>query len=221
MRSREGLGTDLRKTWTTENPVGVTTDLRFLAIARLIRPQGRRGEIAAEILTDVPGRFEKLDSAFLEQPGGEPSSVKVESAWLHKGRVILKLSGIDSIEEASRLRGRLILVPSSERAALAAHQYYVWELEGCRVVRDLDGVTMEIGIVTQVEPTSGVPLLHVAPTKMSKAPAKGNGDLNTRAKERPPDELLIPLAQAICERIDISAKLIVIDPPEDLLELNE
>ena len=195
-----------------------TTDLGFLAIARLIKPQGRRGEIAAEILTDVPGRFDTLHSAFLEQPGTEPSSVNVENAWLHKGRVILKLAGIDSIDEANRLRGRHILVPRHERAALASDQYYLWELEGCRVVRDLDGVTIEIGIVTEVEPTKGVPLLHVAPIK---APAKESGDLDAREEAGPRDELLIPLAQVICQRIDIGAKLIVIDPPEDLLELNE
>jgi len=197
--------------------VSRTTDPGFLAIARLIRPQGRRGEMAAEILTDVRGRFDKLRSAFLEQPGAEPSSVKVENAWLHKGRVVLKLAGVDSIDEANRLRGRLILLPPSERATLETHQYYVWELEGCRVVRDLDGVTMEIGIVTEVESTEGVPLLHVAPIK---AEAKDNADIEEREKARPREELLIPLAQTICERIDIEAKLIVIDPPEDLLELN-
>ncbi|HMD96819.1 MAG TPA: ribosome maturation factor RimM [Terriglobia bacterium] len=197
--------------------VSRTTDPGFLAIARLIRPQGRRGEMAAEILTDVPRRFDQLRSAFLEQPGAEPRSVSVENAWPHKGRVILKLAGIDSIDEANLLRGRLVLLPRSERAALATHQYYIWELQGCRVVRDLDGVTMEIGIVTEVEPTEGVPLLHVAPIG---AQAKDTSDLDPREHARPSDELLIPLAQAICERIDIDAKLIVIDPPEDLLELN-
>jgi len=194
-----------------------TTDLGFVAIARLIRPQGRRGEMAAEILSDVPRRFDKLRAAFLEQPGAEPKSVNVENAWLHRGRVILKLAGTDSIDEANRLRGRLVLLPCSERAALPADQYYVWELEGCRVVRDLDGVTMEIGIVTEVEPTEGVPLLHVAPIR---AQAKDGGELDAGKEARPGEELLIPLAQAICERIDIAAKLIVIDPPEDLLELN-
>jgi len=173
--------------------------------------------MAAEILTDVPRRFDQLRSAFLEQPGAEPRSVSVENAWPHKGRVILKLAGIDSIDEANLLRGRLVLLPRSERAALATHQYYIWELQGCRVVRDLDGVTMEIGIVTEVEPTEGVPLLHVAPIG---AQAKDTSDLDPREHARPSDELLIPLAQAICERIDIDAKLIVIDPPEDLLELN-
>ena len=210
------MGTAL-KTRTTVNMASPASDPGFLAIARLIKPQGRRGEMAAEILTDVPGRFDKLRSAFLEQPGGQPSSVNLENAWLHKGRVILKLAGIDSIDEADRLRGRHILVPRNERAALAAHQYYLWELEGCRVVRDLDGVTMEIGIVTEVEPTEGVPLLHVVPIK---APAKETGNRDAREKAGPRDELLIPLAQAICGRIDIGAKLIVIDPPEDLLELN-
>ena len=195
-----------------------TANKQFLAIARIVRPQGRRGEVAAELLTDFPLRFASLRAAFLEQPGGEPAPVNVEKAWLHKGRVILKFSGVDSIDEASRLRGRHVLVPRSERVLLAAHQYYVWELEGSRVVRDLDGVTIEVGTVTEVEATEGVPLLHVAPVARSKAqPAKGG----KREAGRLQREVLIPLAQAICKRIDTQARIIVVDPPDDLLELNQ
>ena len=199
-----------------KNEARLGADPRFLAVARIVRSQGRRGEVTAEVLTDFPSRFGSLHTAFLDEPGGEPCSINVENAWLHKGRVVLKFSGVDSIEEASRLRGRHVLIPSSEKVALAAHQYYVWELEGCRVVRDLDGVTLEVGIVTEVEPTQGVALLHVAPIKAQTRESPGpNG-----RKEAHGDELLIPLAQAICRCIDVGAKLIVIDPPEDLLELN-
>jgi len=172
---------------------------QFLTIARVIRPQGRRGEVAAEILTDFPARFEKLRSAFLEAPGETPRPVTVESAWRHKGRVILKFRGIDSIEHASRLRGSHLVIPREERAPLPAHHYYLWELPGCRVVEKHEG--QEIGTVTDVELTKGVALLHVA-----RREGKG--------------EVLIPLAQEICTRIDPESHTIVIDPPEDLLELN-
>jgi ribosomal 30S subunit maturation factor RimM len=62
------------------------------------------------------------------------------------------------------------------------------------------GVRRDLGTVTDVEPTGGVDLLHVA---------------------APRGEVLIPLAQAICVRIDPEAGEIVIDPPEDLLDLND
>jgi 16S rRNA processing protein RimM len=172
---------------------------QFLTIARVLRPQGRKGEVAAEILTDFPARFEKLRHAFLEEPGQTPRSITVEGAWAHKGRVILKLSGIDSIESASRLRGLCLLIPWEQRTALPAHHYYLWELRGCRIVWERQ--KKEIGTVTDIEPTGGVALLHVE-----------------RCDGR--DEVLIPLAQEICTRIDPAGKIIVIDPPEDLLELN-
>jgi len=171
----------------------------FLAVARIVRPQGRRGEVAAEILTDFPERLGKLRRAYLENPGCRPEPVGVDRVWPHKGRVILKLSGVDSIAQAARLRGRHMLIPRDERMPLAAHQHYIWELTGCRVVKECQGAQREVGTVTDVEPTGGTDLLHVA---------------------TPRGEVLIPLAQDICRRIDTAAKTIVIDPPEDLLELN-
>jgi 16S rRNA processing protein RimM len=172
---------------------------RFLAVARIVRPQGRRGEVVAEILTDFPQRFAELRRAYLENPASQPQPVRVESVWPHKGRVVLKFSGVDSIDQANRLRGVHVLIPREERMPLPAHQYYVWELKGCHVIAQRQGAPSEVGTVTEVEPTGGVDLLHVA---------------------TPRGEVLIPLAQDICRQIDTVAKTIVIDPPEDLLDLN-
>jgi len=188
-----------------ETPKGVpeTGAGQFLAIARIVRPQGRRGEVIAEILTDFPERFGRLARAYLEVTDREPRAVAVEGSWPHKGRIVLKFSGVDSIDEADRLRGLHVFILREDRVVLPEHSYYVWDLEGCRVVRDLDGAEQEVGIVTEVERTGGAELLHVA-----------------RASGRGP-ELLIPLAQDVCKRIDIAAKTILVDPPEDLLELNK
>jgi len=172
---------------------------RFLAIARILRPQGRKGEVAAEILTDFPERFQQLPAAYLEVPGETPKAVGLERTWLHKGQIILKLSGIDSIESASRLRGLQVLIPWEQRAPLSPHHYYLSELQGCRVIWERQG--REIGTVTEVEPTGGVDVLHVR---------RPDGE----------NEVLIPLAQEICTRIDPASQTIVIDPPEDLLDLN-
>jgi 16S rRNA processing protein RimM len=178
-----------------------------LAVARLVKTQGRRGEVLAEILTDFPGRFQELREAFLgneshhaEVVNAEP--VKIEDAWPHKGGMVLKFSGVDSISQALRLVGLHVLIPRQERAELPAHHYYLWELEGCRVVTERDGARSEVGTVTEVQRTGGVDVLHVA------------------RRDGRRGEVLIPLAQAICTRIDTEARIIVIDPPEDLLEVN-
>lgn len=203
----------------------------FLAIARFVRPQGRKGEVAAEILTDFPERFAKLSRAYLENPGTEPEPVRVEHAWLHQGRVILKLSGVNSIDQAERLRGRHLLVPKGERAPLPSGRYYIADLVGCRVVRrPAAGPEQEIGLVTEVEATGGVDLLHVAPSRTAGVrPAvqqqKAESGRRSGATRGPTagnekEDILIPLARAICIQIDPEARLIVVDPPQDLLELN-
>jgi len=171
----------------------------FLTIARILRPQGRKGEVAAEILTDFPERFQELRSVFLEAPGQDPQSVALERSWPHKGRIILKLSGVDSIESAASLRGVAVLIPWEQRRSLPPNHYYVCELQGCRVIWERQGA--ELGTVTEVEPTGGVQVLHV-----ERLDGKG--------------EILIPLAQEICTRIDLAAQTILVDPPEELLELN-
>lgn len=174
----------------------------FLAIARILKPQGRRGEVCAEILTDFPDRFHQLRRVFIENAGEAPRELAIDFVWPHKGRVVLKFAGVDSIDGAERLRGRYVLVPFEERVALAGHSYYWSELCGCSVVTGSPGAWTEIGAVESVEPTSGTALLHVA--------RKGSRS-----------EVLIPLAEEICTRIDPESKIIVIDPPENLLELND
>ena len=171
----------------------------FIAIARVVRPQGRKGEVLAEILTDFPSRFRDLNRVFLDAPGNPPQVVTVENTWLHKGKVVLKLAGIGSIDDAETLRGRLVLVPEEERVTLSANQYYLWELKGCQVVVESGGTRKPLGIVTEIERTGGVDLLHVSDDSR---------------------EVLVPFAEAICKVIDPEARLIVIDPPEDLLDLN-
>jgi 16S rRNA processing protein RimM len=179
---------------------------RFLAIARIVRPQGRRGEVVAEVLTDYPSRFQELRTVLLENPGHAPDPLTIEGTWPHKGRVVIKFSGVDSIEGASQLRGRCILIPRDQKTPLPEHHYYFWELKGCQVVAEKGGRRYTVGTVTEVEPIAGVHLLHV--------------ERRSEESGRPRSEVLIPLAQEICRHIDTQAKLIVIDPPEDLLDLN-
>lgn len=179
------------------------TSEQFLAVARVLKPQGRRGEVVADILTDFPERFENLTRAFLENKNGGPRAVEIENTWPHKGRIVLKFSGVDSIDQADSLRGLHVFIRREDRVALPEHHFYVWELEGCRVMRELAGSAREVGVVTGIERTGGVDLLRVGRA------GRGSG------------ELLIPLTLDICTRIDTAEKTIVIEPPDDLLELND
>ena len=176
-------------------------DEGWLAIARIVRPRGRKGEVVAEVLTDFPERFSALRSVYLETSGALPEVVQIADSWWHRDALVLRFAGVDSISQAETLRGRLVVIPRTERAKLGDHQYFLWELVGCAVLRR-DGQL--VGTVTAVEPTGGVDLLKVTPE---------GGDQNT-------EDLLIPLAEEICTVIDLAARRIVIEPPEGLLDLN-
>src|SRR5690242_20546910 len=93
------------------------TGAPWVILARLVRPQGRHGEILADILTDFPERFAERKRLFLvsRETSREPvREALLESHWLHKGRVVLKFSGVDSINDADALRGLLVAIPASE-----------------------------------------------------------------------------------------------------------
>jgi 16S rRNA processing protein RimM len=166
----------------------------LVAIAKIVRTRGLKGEVVAEILTDFPERFELLEDVTAIRNGSERLDLKIEKFWFQNGRVILKFEDYNSIETAETLRDREICVPESDAVELEDDEFYDWELEGCKV-ETIDG--MEIGSVRELMRTGGTELLVI------------QGDTK---------EFLIPFAEAICIEVDVENKLIKIDPPEGLLE---
>jgi 16S rRNA processing protein RimM len=166
----------------------------LVAIAKIVRTRGLKGEVVAEILTDFPERFELLEHVTAIRNGSERLDLKIEKFWFQNGRVILKFAGYDSIESAETLRDHEICVAESEAVELEEGEFYDWELEGCRV-ETVDGIA--IGKVRELMRTGGTELLVI---------------------ESETQEYLIPFAEAICVEVDIESKLIKIDPPEGLLE---
>jgi 16S rRNA processing protein RimM len=171
-----------------------------VTLARILRPRGLRGEVAAEILTDFPERLPKLREVWLAGERSAPRRVRVERCWLSPGRggqVIFHFADINSIEEAQPLRGLEVQVPIEQRAQLQAGNYFVGDLVGCQVWEA--GASSALGSVRDVEFPGGVPLLAV--------------DTNA-------GEVLVPLAAEFCTRIDVKTKRIDVQLPEGLLDLN-
>lgn len=168
--------------------------MELVAVARIVRTRGLKGEVVAEILTDFPERFELLDAVTAVRESGEQLELKIEKFWFQNGRVILKFEGYDSIESGEMLRNVEICVPESDAVELDEGEYFDWELAGCKV-ETISGEA--IGEVRELMRTGGTELLVVA------------GETK---------EYLIPFANAICVEVDIENKLIKIDPPDGLLE---
>jgi 16S rRNA processing protein RimM len=185
----------------------------FITIARVARVQGRFGEVAAELHTDFPERFEQRRTLYAWTAGSDQRrELHLEEYWPHKGGMVFKFEGVDSIEEAEKLLGSEIQIPAGERAELDQGAFYVSELLGCMVVEvggaeskseggvEL-GVTRNIGTVVDVNFGAGTaPLLIV----------------NSEGGQ----EFMIPFVESFTKKLDVKAKRIEMQLPEGMLELD-
>ena len=165
----------------------------LVAVARIAKPRGLKGELAADILTDFPERFVSLVDVTAVMPDATKRELKIEKHWFQSGRVVLKFVGLDSIEAAETLRNADICVQEDDAVDLEDDEYFDWQLAGCEV-KTLDGTV--IGTVRELMRTGATEILVVDGEK----------------------EYLIPFANSICTDVDIENKVIVVDPPEGLLE---
>ncbi|MET0552675.1 MAG: ribosome maturation factor RimM [Vicinamibacteria bacterium] len=162
----------------------------MVAIGRIVKPQGRHGEVVVESFSDVPERFPSLREAYVPGPGGTARAVRVTSCWPHKQRFVLKLAGVESIDDAEQYRGLELRIGEEELAALPDGSYYHHQLRGLRV-EDERGAPL--GEVTEVMTPGATPVLVV----------KGQGG-----------ELMIPLADAFVHEVDLARGRMVATRPE-------
>jgi 16S rRNA processing protein RimM len=192
---------------------------RWLQIARVLKPRGNKGEVAAELLSDFSARFSALSHIYLAKESGTPYRVAVERFWMdqnHPGQGVFHFEGSHTISDAEKFRGLDVFLPIEERVALPAGQYFVTDLIGCTVFEfatgesklaspacDAEIAPRVIGTVRDVffpgESVAGTPLLQVL---------------------TPSGELLIPLAEDICKRIDVGSRRIDVILPEGLQGVN-
>ncbi len=174
------------------------TSGEFITLARVVKTQGRRGEVAAELHSDVPGRFAAGMKLFALGKSQEARrELEIEDLWPHKGLLVLKFSGVDSISDAELLVGSELQVPSAERAVLEQGWTYISDLVGC-LVSDRG---REIGRIEDVQFGAGeAPLLIVA----SAAGKKFD----------------VPFAEAYLEGVDMAQHQVRMNLPEGILEIN-
>jgi len=175
----------------------------FITLARVVKTQGRHGEVGAEMHSDVPGRFAEGMKLFALPKSqdlkiqGTRRELEVENLWPHKGLVVLKFRGVDSMNDAELLIGCELQVPRGERADLEPGWTYVSDLIGCTVLDH----AREIGRIEDVQFGAGeAPLLIVA---------DGAGK-----------KFDVPFAEAYLEGVDTAQRQVRMNLPEGMLELN-
>ena len=187
----------------------------WTTLAHLLRPQGRKGELLAELLTDFPERFRDTPRVFLARPDftgteAEAREVTVTNYWLpvgkNHGRIVLTFPGIDSISLAETLEGLEVIVPSTERVELDDDAEYIDDLLGCTIYDGQHAVGEVTGVDFPTTPDGARRLPEAAPLLTVVTPAG--------------DEVLIPYVQAFIVSIATAEKRIEMNLPPGLLEIN-
>jgi 16S rRNA processing protein RimM len=174
----------------------------FVTVAKVIKTQGRIGEVAAVLLTDFPERFSQPGLYYALDKEDRRREIKLDDHWFHKGQIILKVAGVDSISLAETLIGCEIQVPLEQRIELEEGAIYLSDLTGCTV---FDG-DREVGRIQDVQFGSGeAPLLIV----------RGGVGVKNEAKE-----YMIPFAAEFLKSLDVQHKRVEMVLPAGMLELD-
>jgi len=199
--------------------VSTKNEEQWVLVARITRARGNKGEVAAELFTDFAERLASLPAVYLSRGKSEPSEKRLKKFWIDRNHPevgIFHFEGCDSINDAERFRGMEIVLPIEQRATPPVGQYFVTDLIGCTVFEvpanetrlaspacSLEDAPQVLGTVRDVyfsgEGVAGTPLLQV---------------------ETAQGELLVPLAEDICTRIDVAARRIDVTLPEGLKDVN-
>jgi 16S rRNA processing protein RimM len=163
----------------------------LVLVGRVAKPQGRHGEVAVVPFSDRPDRFPTLRRAFVEAPGGEARELRVLRCWPHKGRFVLEIEGVSSIDEAEKLRGLELRIAEEDLATLPEGSFYYHQLMGLRVE---DEAGAEMGVVDEVMETGAE-----------------NRVLVVRGAE---GETLLPFAAGFVKAVDLSRGRILAKRPE-------
>ena len=164
----------------------------YITIGTILSPSGIKGKMKVDINTDFPERFSPSSEVYINR-----QPVTIESVEWHKGRVIIKVSAVNSVEDARKMQGQLVEIHRSQLYVLPKGQYYHFELIG------LEARTTEGEVLGEVIDIMATP---------------GN---DTYIVNGPRGEILIPATEDVVKSIDLDEGLLVIEPVDGLLSLNE
>jgi 16S rRNA processing protein RimM len=160
-----------------------------LVVGRIAKAHGIRGDVAVDVVSDAPDRFE---------PGSTMNAgartLTVESAREHQGRLLVKFAEVPDRTHAETLRGVELTIDASEARALDEGEFFERQLEGLAVV-DTQG--RALGTFARAE----------------EGPAHDLWVVQT-----PAGEVYVPAVKEVVRAVDLDARRLVLDPPEGMFE---
>ena len=131
----------------------------FLAVGRVLRPHGVRGEVRVEIHTDFPERFAVYETLYL---GEQHTPYGLEGHRFHQGKVLLKFRGLDDRNAVEGLREQWVWIATQDAAPLQEGEIYLHQMLHLRVVT-VEGESL--GQVVEIIETGANPVYIVRGSK--------------------------------------------------------
>ena len=168
----------------------------MVLVGRIARAHGNRGQVIVDPATDFADERFRPGSVVHVRRGESTASLTIENVRFHRGRPIIGLAGVDTMDAAEALAGTELRVGVDALHPLPAGAFYHHDLIGCSVE------------TPRGEPVG--PVIRVdGDAAGSRLVVQGSGG-----------EILIPLVEGICVAVDVAARTIIVEPPEGLLDLN-
>jgi 16S rRNA processing protein RimM len=182
---------------TEPDAAGADVDDQFVAVGRIGPAHGVRGEVFVEPWTDeLDERF--ADGATFTTDPPERGPLTIASTRMNNRRLMVQFEGIDDRDQARAVHHTHLLIPASSRPPLDdPDDFYDSDLVGL-AARTVAGVAL--GPVTDVVHTGTADYLV----------------LNLEGREH-----LVPFVSAIVPSVDLRAGVVVIDPPDNLFEMQK
>ena len=190
-----------------------------MQVARIVRPRGNKGEVLAELFTDFPERLSSFKQIYLRSGQAQPQATGLLHFWVdrnHPEHGIFQFAGCTSIDSAEKLRGMDVLIPMADRMELPAGKYFISDLMGCTVFELPEGVAKLASPACAAEEAPRV----LGTVRDVFFPGEGVAGTPLLQVEAAAGEVLIPLAEEICVKIDVAARRIEVRLPEGLTDLD-
>lgn len=170
--------------------------VKLVELGRVQKPHGLKGELCIELYADSPSLFADLTRVYLQLPGKKPKPCVLESWRAHQGRVLVQLDRSQGRDQAEMWRGAELLARERDLPPRDEDEIDPEDLLGLPVV-DADGVP--VGVLDDIRDVAGQELWFI--------------------RDHAGNEILLPAVNEFVVDIDLENGVIVIDPPDGLLEL--
>lgn len=165
---------------------------QYLETGRVVGTHGVRGEMRVQPWCDSPDFLTKFRSLYLDAAG--ETTLKIKGARVHGNIVLIKADGVDSIEDAEKLRGKTLYINRKD-VKLEPGRYFIDDLIGCAVTDADSGESL--GTLTDVSATGANDVWHI---------------------EKGGREYLVPAIPDVIVSVDIDAGAVVLRPLKGIFD---